>query len=122
MLDDFYYEKDRIERTKQNSAELQKLVSNLIQRTARKLDLQRAELEQCADREQLKINAELISANIWQLQKGAPFYEVYNYYTNENIRINANPALTPQIIILRWSSKFMRKNFPKRCGHRAETL
>ena len=95
MLDDFYYEKDRLERTKQNSSELQKMVANLIQRTARKLDLQRKELEQCADREQLKINAELIAANLYQLQKGAPFYEVYNYYTNENIRISANPALTP---------------------------
>lgn len=95
LLDDFYFEKDRLERTKQNSSELQKLVANLIQRTARKLDLQRKELEQCADREQLKINAELIAANLYQLQKGAPFYEVYNYYTNENIRINANPALTP---------------------------
>lgn len=95
LLDDYYYEKDRIERTRQNSAELQKLVANLIQRTARKLDLQRTELNQCADREQLKINAELIAANIYQLQKGSPFYEVYNYYTNEMIRINANPALTP---------------------------
>lgn len=95
LLDDFYFEKDRLERTKQNSSELQKLVGNLIQRTARKLDLQRKELEQCADREQLKINAELIAANLYQLKKGAPFYEVYNYYTNENIRINANPALTP---------------------------
>ncbi len=95
LLDDFYFEKDRIERTKQNSSELQKLVSNLIQRTARKLDLQRAELKQCADREQLKINAELIAANIYQLKKGAPFYEVYNYYTNETMRINVNPALNP---------------------------
>ncbi len=95
LLDDFYFEKDRIERTKQNSSELQKLVSNLIQRTARKLDLQRAELKQCADREQLKINAELIAANIYQLKKGAPFYEVYNYYTNEMTRINVNPALNP---------------------------
>lgn len=95
LLDDFYFEKDRLERTKQNSSELQKLVANLIQRTARKLDVQRKELEQCVDREQLKINAELIAANLYQLQKGAPFYEVYNYYTNENIRINANPALTP---------------------------
>lgn len=95
LLDDFYFEKDRLERTKQNSAELQRLVANLIQRTARKLDVQRKELEQCADREQLKINAELIAANLYQLHKGAPFYEVYNYYTNENIRINVNPALTP---------------------------
>lgn len=95
LLDDFYFEKDRIERTKQNSSELQKLVANLITRTAKKLDLQRAELEQCADREQLKINAELIAANLYQLKKGAPFYEVFNYYTNENIKINVNPALSP---------------------------
>lgn len=95
LLDDFYFEKDRIERTKQNSSELQKLVANLIARTAKKLDLQRAELEQCADREQLKINAELIAANLYQLKKGAPFYEVYNYYINENIKINVNPALSP---------------------------
>lgn len=95
LLDDFYFEKDRIERTKQNSSELQKLVANLIARTAKKLDLQRAELEQCADREQLKINAELIAANLYQLKKGAPFYEVYNYYTNENIKVNVNPALSP---------------------------
>ncbi len=95
LLDDFYFEKDRIERTKQNSSELQKLVSNLIARTAKKLDLQRSELEQCADREQLRISAELISANLYQLKKGAPFYDVFNYYTNENTRIKANPALSP---------------------------
>lgn len=96
LLDDFYYEKDRIERTKQNSAQLQKTVANLIQRTARKLDLQRKELEQCADREQLKINAELIIANLYRLEKGAAFYEVENYYDNCNtLRIKANPALSP---------------------------
>ena len=96
LLDSFYYERDRLERTKQNSAELQKLVANLIQRTAKKLDLQRGELKQCADREQLRIKAELIAANLYCLQKGAPFYDVVNYYDNNNsLRITANPALTP---------------------------
>ncbi len=96
LLDSFYYERDRLERTKQNSSELQKLVSNLIQRTAKKLDLQRNELAQCADREQLRINAELITANLYSLKKGAPFYDVLNYYDgNKPLRITANPALTP---------------------------
>lgn len=96
LLDDYYYERDRLERTKQNSQELQKLLTNLIGRTARKLNLQRAELEKCGDREQLKINAELICANLYALKKGAPFYEVHNYYSNnELIRIVANPALSP---------------------------
>ncbi|HBL40552.1 MAG TPA: hypothetical protein DDY98_02865 [Ruminococcaceae bacterium] len=96
LLDSFYYERDRLERTKQNSSELQKLVSNLIQRTAKKLDLQRSELTQCADREQLRINAELIVANLYALKKGAPFYDVINYYDeNKPLRIPANPALTP---------------------------
>lgn len=96
LLDSFYYERDRLERTKQNSAELQKLVANLLQRTAKKLDLQRGELRQCADREQLRIKAELIAANLYQLQKGAPFYDVVNYYDdNKPLRITANPALSP---------------------------
>ena len=96
LLDRFYYERDRLERTKQRSDDLYKKLNNLIQRTAKKINLQTSELAQCADRETLRINAELISANQYRLQKGVTFYEVENYYDNNNIiRIKADPALTP---------------------------
>ncbi len=96
LLDSFYYERDRLERTKQRSDDLYKKLNNLIQRTAKKINLQTSELAQCADRETLRINAELISANQYRLQKGSAYYEVENYYDNNNtVRIKADPALTP---------------------------
>ncbi len=96
LLDRFYFERDRLERTKQRSDDLYKKLNNLIQRISKKINLQTAELAQCADRETLRINAELISANLYRLEKGVPFYEIENYYDeNKIIRIKADPALTP---------------------------
>lgn len=96
LLDRFYYERDRLERTKQRSDDLYKKLVNLIQRISKKINLQIADLAQCADRETLRINAELISANLYRLEKGVPYYEIENYYDeNKIIRIKADPALTP---------------------------
>ncbi len=96
LLDSFYFEKDRSERTKQKGRDLVKFLHNAIERTAKKLDLQRAELEQCADREIHRISAELINANLYRLEKGSFYYDLENYYDNNNIlRIKADPALSP---------------------------
>ncbi len=96
MLEDFYREKDRAERTRQKGHDLIKFLHNAIERTAKKLDLQRIELEKCADREELRISAELINANLYRLEKGSLYYDLENYYDNNNIiRIKADPALSP---------------------------
>ncbi len=96
LLDDFYYEKDRFERTKQRSQSLLKLLSNAAARAARKLQSRQAELEACADKDTLRINAELILANQYRLEKGSLFYDLENFYNNnEPVRIAADPALSP---------------------------
>lgn len=96
LLDEFYSERDRIDRTRQRSADLQKLLSSLTSRISRRLNNQRAELSACDDKEELRINAELITAYQYTLEKGALFYEVADYYNeNELRRIPADPALTP---------------------------
>lgn len=96
LLDEFYFECDRMERTRQKSHDLIKLLNSLIARTAKKINLQQAELEQCADREKLRISAELINANLYRLTKGAPFYDLENYYDeNKPIRVKADPAKSP---------------------------
>ena len=96
LLDDFYYEKDRFERTRQRSQSLLKLLTNAAARAARKLQSRQAELEACADRDTLRINAELILANQYRLEKGSLFYDLENFYNNnEPIRIAADPALSP---------------------------
>lgn len=96
LLDRFYAERDRLDRTRQRAADLLKLLNNTSARIAKKLASQRAELQASTERETLRIWAELLMANQYQLEKGALFYEVKNYYDeNQTLRIPANPALSP---------------------------
>lgn len=96
LLDDFYTERDRAERTRQRAQDLFRLLTSTMERIARRLNAQRAELAASEDREELRIRAELINAYQYALEKGAPFYEVENYYDgNRLLRIPADPALPP---------------------------
>lgn len=96
LLDDFYFERDRINRINHRAGELIKQLNKLIERTSRKIQLQKEELERCADKDTLKLYGELIVANLYRLSKGASYYEVENYYDNCNIiKIPCNPALSP---------------------------
>ena len=96
LLDDFYFERDRINRINHRGHELIKLLNNLVERTSRKLALQREELKRCEDKETLKLYGELILANLYRLSKGVTHYDVENYYNNcEVIQIPCNPALSP---------------------------
>ena len=96
LLDEFYFERDRQDRTRQRAADMLKALSNASARIARKLETQRSELLRCADRETLRVRGELLQAYAPMLHKGAPFYDVQNYYADgETIRIPADPALSP---------------------------
>ncbi len=96
LLENFYRQRDNLERARQRSEDLSKLISNAIARTARTLALRREELSKSEDREKLRIFAELISANQNSLERGAPFYELENYYDdNKPVRIPADPAISP---------------------------
>ncbi len=62
-IDNFYDERDRQDRMRVKTHSLTKLLQNLRDRTARKLQKQHTELSQCADREQLRICGDLLQAN-----------------------------------------------------------
>ena len=96
LLDSFYSERVRIERMKQRSNDLLKMLLNTTERISRKLAAQREELQQCGDREQLKVYGDLISANLYNMQKGQQSVRLLNFYhDNEEIQIELDPALTP---------------------------
>ena len=97
LLDDFYFEKDKINRTKRKASDLFKLLNSAIERTSRKINNRRLELEKSVNREQIRIYAELITANQYRLSEKSSVYKLENYYDNNNIiEIPVNPALTPQ--------------------------
>lgn len=97
LLDDFYFEKDRINRTKRKASDLFKILNSAVERTSRKINNRRIELEKSENREQLRIYAELITANQYRLTEKSSVYTVENYYDNCNsIDIPVNPALSAQ--------------------------
>jgi len=111
LLEGFYSERDRVLRTRSKGAELFKLLDNAIERTSRKLNNQQEDLRKCADREEFRINAELITAAQYKLEKGASVYEVENYYDNNNIvKISVDPALSPS-----QNSQKLYKEYRKAC-------
>ena len=95
-LERFYFERERLARTKSKAEDLFKTINNLIERLAKKISNQMAELEECKDREEKKIFAELINANLYRLSKGSTVYELENYYDDyKTVAIDVKPELTP---------------------------
>lgn len=97
VLDDFYDERDARERMRVKAQGLTKMLSNTCERIARKISKQQAELSQCENREQLRICGDLLQANIYRIERGAPFVDVENFYDENGgtLRIKLNPAISP---------------------------
>ncbi|MBQ1412480.1 MAG: NFACT family protein [Clostridia bacterium] len=97
MLDQYYVKRDLGDRMKAKSQDLMKLLVNASSRTAKKLALQQEELKQCADREQLRRNGDLIHANLHLLQKGDTIAEVVDYFSEDcaTVTVRLDPTLSP---------------------------
>lgn len=96
LIDYFYFEQVKIERIRQRSNDLFHRLNTLKERAVRKSLNRQRELDECADKDRYRIYGDLINANIHLLEKGALFYDLENYYdNNEHIRIPADPTLTP---------------------------
>lgn len=94
LLVEYYARKDRTERLKQKGRDLHKLVSNLIDRTQRKQTARAEELRRSVDNEKYRIYGELLTANLYALQKGMKSVEVLNYYDGNTVTIPLDVRLT----------------------------
>ena len=96
LLDEYYAKRDSMERIAHKSSDLRRFLNTATERIARKVEVQRAELAKSVDREKLRVYAELINANLYQLEKGVLYYDLENYYDeNRILRVPADPALSP---------------------------
>lgn len=94
----FFEKKGRAERMARRSADLHRTVANARDRLARKLAAQRKELAATQEREQYKRMGELITANLYQLEKGMNKAAVVDYYAADcpSVEITLDVRLTPQ--------------------------
>ena len=96
LVDDFYRERDMVERMKSKTQDLNRLLTTTIERLSRKINSQSAELKQCTDRDILRIKGDLLQANLYRMEKGMSEITVENYYDNNTpVTITLNPSLTP---------------------------
>ena len=98
LLSAFYERKGQAERMRRRGMDMIRTVTSARDRTMRKLNIQREELEQTKDRDKYKRMGELISANFYQLEKGMTKAKVIDYYdeTCPEIEIKLDIRLTPQ--------------------------
>ncbi len=108
LLDAFFTDRDRLMRMRVKSSDLNKLVSNSIDRLARKINLQRADLKKCADREQLRIKGDLLQANLYRIERGSSSVTVDNFYDENNapITIALNPTVSPAMNAQRFYKEY----------------
>ena len=108
-LTDVYFEKrDLADRIKQRGQDIIKLVSNANARLQKKIELQRTELSECAEGEKFKLYGDLLTANLYALQRGAKTARVVNYYSEacEELDIELDSRLTPAQNAQRYYKKY----------------
>lgn len=94
VLETYYSEKDTITRIRQKSVDLRKVVSNAIERSRKKCDLQVKQLKDTEKKDKYKVYGELINAYGYNLTDEDTKLVALNYYTNEEITIPIDPTLT----------------------------
>ena len=110
LLDYFYYERDRAVRTKQRANDLFKLLVNLTERTSRRISAQREELAACAEKEHFKLCGDIISANMYAVQKGDTSLTADNFYAEgcPKITIDLDGRKTPSQNAQRYYNEYKK--------------
>ena len=98
LLDAFYARREQAELRRRRSHELQKSIRTARDRLARKLANQGEELKRTEKREEVRRNAELITANLYRMKKGDRVLNCQNYYEEgcPEISIPLDALKTPQ--------------------------
>ena len=98
LLDAFYAQREKAEYQRRRGAQLRKQVRTLRDRQERKLAGQKQELLRTEGRDELRRNAELITANIYRIKRGDRQLECIDYYDPDypTVVLELDPMRSPQ--------------------------
>ncbi len=115
VIEDFYYERDMRERLSRKSAHLVKVVSNNIDRCAKKIIAQNTELLDTENMEKYKRYAELITANLYAISGGEKQAVVVDYFDPEmkEITITLDERLSPANNAQKYFKKYNKAKIAK---------
>ncbi len=88
-------ERDRKTRLLSESKLVANAIKNAIKKNENALAIAKQKVFDSKEYEKTRIIGELITNNIYQIQKGANFVELHNYYDDSVLKINLDPQKTP---------------------------
>lgn len=106
VLEEYYSKKSVVTRIKQRSTDLRKIVANAVERTAKKYDLQLAQLKDTEKRDKYKIYGELITTYGYSASLGDEHLTCENYYTGEEITIPLDKDISPMDNAKKYFAKY----------------
>ena len=110
LLDDFYEKREQAERVKQKGRDLLKTATTARDRVRRKLAAQEKELAACLGRDHLRICGELITANLYRMERGQSRLTAQNYYDENcaDMDIPLDVRLSPQENAARYFKQYAK--------------
>ena len=95
VLEYFYAKRNAQGRMKQKSADIRKLVGNAVERTVKKYEIQKKQLESTEKRDKFKLYGELLTTYGYGLDTGSRSVELENFYDGNKIIVPLDPDLSP---------------------------
>ena len=95
LVDRFFGDRATADRVKQRSGDLLKTVMNIYERISRKLEVQKQELRDCAEKEKIRLMGDILSANLWRAEKGMSEIVCEDYINGGETAIKLDVRLTP---------------------------
>ncbi len=97
LTDGFFSERSKNERIKQRASDILKLLTNAESRLQKRIALQEEELSACAEKEQFKNRADLITANLHILKRGMTEVTLIDYYDENcpSVTLTLDSRLSP---------------------------
>ncbi len=98
LLDDYYGQRETARRVQQRGKDLIKPLTAARDRLARKLALQEKELAETGKREAYRVAGDLITSNLYRMERGMQVLKTENFYDPDcqEIEIPLDPLKTPQ--------------------------
>ena len=108
MMDKYYLEKDKQERIKSRSINIQKLLTTNIDRCLKKEEKLNILLKKCESKDDYKIKGDLLTSYIYTLKQGDKSAKLLNFYseTEEYMDIDLDPNKSPSENIQSYYKKY----------------
>ncbi|MHB8170080.1 MAG: Rqc2 family fibronectin-binding protein [Thermincolia bacterium] len=109
ILDKYYTQKEHQAKFGQRQQTILKLVQGELDRLGKKVQIQQENIRDAEAAEELRLWGELITANLYQLQKGQESVELVNYYDPEGstvkvrLDLQRTPAENAQVYFKRYT-------------------